>query len=151
MIDKTIIILGSVVLLLVLAAGGIIFYLNNEKAVSLTAVTEKNEYQMQDNLKIKIQNQSKKTICFSSCQPYTLENKEDNWKNYFDVSYCNEPNINKFCIEPLKLKAYEIDLNTVPDLKAGVHRIGLPVCVGCKANDPFREDKRFYSNEFLIK
>jgi len=29
--------------------------------------------------------------------------------------------------------------------------LAIPVCIGCKGEDPFKEDKRFYSNEFTVK
>lgn len=150
-VKKNLIILIGFILLII--AIGMIFSLEKNKSEknSLVAITHRNEYQMEEKIIVNIENKFKKRVCFSSCAPYTLENKENNWKDYFDPSYCTESNINKFCLEPLQVKAYEIDLRAVPDLKKGIHRIGLSVCIDCKGNESFREDKRFYSNEFSIK
>jgi len=113
----------------------------------ISIVTDKTEYEAGGNLKVKIKNNFGKQICFSSCYPYLLESKNEKWESY-KYTECQKFNGNGHCIETRGLKAYEL---TLPQVLAGLHRLVIPVCLGCKDNDLFREDKRFYSNEFLIK
>jgi hypothetical protein len=110
-------------------------------------VTDKDEYTAGENLKVKIKNNFGKQICFSSCYPYLLENKNKNWRNY-KYAKCQRFNGNDHCIRAGDLKAFEL---TLPEAIKGVHRLAIPVCIGCKESDTFREDKKFYSNEFTIK
>ena len=113
----------------------------------ITIVTDKEEYKPEDNLKVVIRNDSSQKICFSSCYPYYLEYKNEKWESYKYVG-CYSFNGNGFCIPAQKEKFFELTLPEVPD---GLHRLAIPVCVGCKSEDTFREDKRFYSNQFTIK
>lgn len=109
--------------------------------------TDKREYEAGGTLRVKIENTLKKQICFSSCYPYLLENKNENWESYEYIE-CQEFNGNGHCIKAGDLKAFEL---TLFEGIEGVHRLAIPICIGCKNEDSFREDKRFYSNEFIIK
>jgi hypothetical protein len=97
-------------------------------------------------LRIKIKNVSSKNVCFSSCYPYFLEKKDKEWKPY-SYEGCPKENINQFCLKPKETKVYEI----LGEKEKGIHRIVLPACLGCNAGEVFRNDKIFYSNEFIIK
>ena len=55
-------------------------YYKTPRAIALIR-TDKTEYQPGENLKIKIKNNFKEQICFSSCYPYLLEKKNGEWKN----------------------------------------------------------------------
>ncbi len=109
--------------------------------------TDKETYDKEGNLKIVIENDTKTSVCFSSCYPYLLEKNEGVWKAYF-YEECKTSNLNKICLEAGKVKAFQIRLNLI---KEGLHRIALPACVGCNIGEDFKEVGRFYSNEFIIK
>jgi hypothetical protein len=118
-------------------------------------LTDKTEYHQGESLKVNIKNNLIKNICFSSCYPYYLEREKSEpgsptkiWEIYL-YSKCDRENLNEKCIEPGKTKAFEINLSEY--VEVGFHRIALPVCVGCKVGEKFKESKRFYSNEFLVK
>jgi hypothetical protein len=115
--------------------------------LKLTVSTDKTEYDPGSVLKVVIQNNSRKNICFSSCYPYYLEKKDVNFQSY-PYPDCPKPNLSEPCVKPRQSKFFEIDL---PLLEAGLHRLAIPVCVDCKIKEDFREDTRFYSNEFTIK
>lgn len=120
-------------------------YQLEKRGVSI--VTDKNEYEAGGTLKVKIKNNFGKQICFSSCYPYLLENKNENWESY-KYAECQKFDGNDHCIKAGDLKAFEF---TLPKDVKGTHRLAIPICLGCKNENPFREDKRFYSNEFIIK
>ena len=110
-------------------------------------ITDKTEYEAGGNLKVKIKNNFSKQICFSSCYPYLLEKKNEKWESYKYVE-CQKFNGNGHCLKAGQLKAFEL---TLPKVSEGLHRLAIPICIGCKSEDIFREDKRFYSNEFTVK
>jgi hypothetical protein len=109
--------------------------------------TDKTEYETGGILKVKIKNNFGEQICFSSCYPYYLEIKNEEWKSY-KYAECQKLNGNGHCMKAGELKTFEL---TLPQTSDGLHRLTIPVCIGCKSEDTFREDKRFYSNEFTIK
>jgi len=116
-------------------------------SASLIITTEKAEYLAGDNLRLKIKNDSGKELCFSTCYPYFLERKEENWERYNYVE-CKQTNIHNGCIKSEKEKAFEL---TLPEVEAGLHRLVVPVCSEYKPEEGFKEETEFYSNEFLIK
>jgi len=71
----------------------------------------------------------------------------ENWKRYEYVE-CQKFNGNGYFINRKKEKAFETIL---PEVSEGIHRMVIPICIGCKDNDIFKEDKLFYSNEFEVK
>jgi hypothetical protein len=109
--------------------------------------TEKTEYKENDTLKLQVGSKLEQKICFSSCRPYYIERKNKEWQSVtFD--FCPEPSIVENCIEPKGVKAFQF---VVPLLEKGLHRISMPVCVGCSIGEKFREDEWLYSNSFLVK
>lgn len=110
-------------------------------------ITNKTEYETGEILRVKIQNKFWENICFSSCYPYYLEHKNKIWESYKYVG-CYRFNGNGFCVSAQKEKFFEL---TLPEVPTGLHRLAISVCIGCKSEDTFREDKRFYSNQFIIK
>jgi hypothetical protein len=115
--------------------------------VKVTIQTDKEKYPPGESLIVTINNNFRKNICFSSCYPYYLEKKDGEWISY-PYGKCKKFDITEICMKPNQVKAFEIQLNRA---KEGLHRIAVPACIGCHIVDFFREDKRFYSNEFLIK
>ncbi len=113
-------------------------------------LTDKKEYKQEESLRVKIQNNLiNKSICFSSCYPYYLEEKTGGKWSRFEYSSCDFPNVVENCIEPKKTKAFEIILPA--GLKEGVYRIVSGTCINCAVNSEFKETKWIRSNEFVIK
>ena len=136
-------------ILIILIGAGLIWqekkYSRNALCVSIK--TDKTEYQKGNILKLAISNNLRKNVCFSSCYPYLLERKDADWSEYI-YQQCPESDINQFCLTASQSKFFEINL---PDVNQGNHRLVVPVCVNCKDKDNFKEDNRFYSNEFIIQ
>ena len=119
-------------------------YVTNTE-VSIT--TDKKDYQKNSILKLAIRNNLAKSICFSSCYPYYLEKKDGGWDIY-SYSKCSDSDINDICLSANQSKFFEINLSFIA---AGLHRLAIPVCLNCKDKDSFKEDSKFYSNEFSVK
>ncbi len=126
-------------------------FANNFKKYSTTAsvsiVTQRKDYQNGEILELKITNNSGKKFCFSTCYPYLLEKKDKAWETYKYVE-CDRDNIHNGCIENGKEKGFEL---TLPKSISGLHRLAVPVCSECKEGETFKEESRFYSNEFIVK
>lgn len=139
------ILFGIIVLILVLG-------MSKESSVSkkeleVTVVTNKQEYKKgEDLLKVKIENTSEETICFSSCSPFYLQKKGDGYDG-FDYKECSD-DVAEICVDPSGVKAFAINL---PSRVGGEYLLAIPACVGCSARQKFREDQKIYSNEFIIK
>ena len=98
---------------------------------------------------MKIENNSREKICFSSCYPYYLENGNGQFKSY-GYGNCPKDDVVETCVESGQIKSFELVLGKM-EIKKGIHRIAVPACLGCVLQDNFRQDKFFYSNEFIIK
>ncbi len=109
--------------------------------------TDRTGYKLWEAPKIIIRNNLVKNICFSSCYPYFLEEKKENWKSCL-YGKCQKPDLVEKCIESNQVKAFELILSK---LEAGLYQIAVPVCIDCKVGQGFRESKRFYSNQFMVK
>jgi len=105
------------------------------------------EYDLAAEPIITIQNGLQKNLCFSECYRYYLEKKNGEWQSYL-YGDCQDPDLIKRCIEPGEAVGFALIID-FPE--PGLHRAALPVCLGCEIGDYFKEDQRFYSNEFLIK
>jgi len=116
---------------------------------TLSVNTYQKEYQIKENPRIKIDNNLTQTVCFSSCYPYYLERNNESLKSYTYPS-CPYADVAETCIKPRETKDFEILLDKVR-IEKGVHRIAIPVCIGCSLKENFRQDQFFYSNKFLIK
>ena len=156
---KKFLILAGVAILIILAIIILIMVAGCRQTAQLTSIniiTDKLEYEAEEVLKVKIENNSKKSICFSSCYPYYLEKKtcpdavegkEEKWETYSYIK-CLTDNLIERCVIPEEVKTFELIL---PLIDKGCHRLAVPVCVECNINETFREDKRFYSDEFIIR
>jgi hypothetical protein len=110
--------------------------------------TDKGEYKKEESIIVEIENKTNKQICFSSCYPYYLEKKDGNWKSYL-YDNCPKVDLTINCIKVKDKKFFQIeDLSYTQE---GIHRLAIPLCVGCNLVENFKESKRVYSNEFLIK
>lgn len=116
-------------------------------SASFLITTEKTEYLVGDNLRLKIKNNYGKELCFSTCYPYFLERKDQNWQRYSYVE-CNKINIHNGCIRNNQEKAFEL---TLPKVQSGVHRLVVPLCADCDLDENFQPELNFYSNEFIVK
>jgi len=142
--DILITLAGLIVLALIILA---VFLIPPDVPEGVNITTNAEEYSTGDVLKIKIENNLKESLCFSSCYPYAIEKKNGGWNSY-SYENCLENNLNESCIGSRQVKAFEL---IVPFIESGFHRLSIPACVGCSANESFREGQKFYSNDFLIK
>jgi len=145
---KTLILIVLIITLIIVAIGWLSWkgFKTKEEA---NVITYKTEYNKGENLKIKIDNNSKEQICFSSCYPYYLERNNGGFKSY-QYDNCPKDDIVETCLNPDEIKAFELILDKM-EINGGLHRVAIPACVGCAINEHFRKDKWFYSNEFNIK
>jgi hypothetical protein len=122
------------------------YYLFSPQQVLI--MTEKPVYSSQAELKLAIKNILPKKVCFSSCYPYYLEVKGEKWLRYNFEGNCSHEDLVNGCIEPDYGKFFLIDL---PDLNKGLHRIRIPLDISAETGEEFREDKAYYSNDFIIR
>lgn len=134
--------IGIIVIVAIILAVLFVF-----QGASVKITTDKKEYKAGDTLKVKIKNDSRENICFSSCYPYYWEKKKENWEDYHYVD-CPDNNLVDNCVNPKKVKAFEL---SIPVIDNGLHRLAIPACLGCNLQERFREDQRFYSNDFVIE
>ena len=147
-LSTKILILTGVLIMLVLGiiiANGLSIFKSPYLKVEIT--TDKAEYSKGEILLLTIKNNLEENLCFSSCYPYYLERKNQDWKSY-DYGMCNKANLAEKCINAGGFKTFEIDLSST---EKGSHRFTIPGCINCEINGQFTESKRFYSNEFEIK
>ena len=135
----SILIILAVVLILIMVVSG--------PKGEAKVITDKEEYQIGGTLKVKIENPLEEEVCFSTCYPYYLENKEEGWKSY-DYQSCQTENVVDSCVDPKEMISFEL---VVPEVKKGIHRLAIPACVGCRGGKEFIDKEWFYSNDFLIK
>lgn len=145
-------VIGAIIIILILAIISIILVMvfGSRKGIQpleVKVITDKIGYKIGDSLKVKIENNLEKEVCFSECYPYYLEKKGKTWESYNYVA-CFTANLVDSCVASKAVKAFEL---ISPSIKKGLHRIAVPVCIGCKGGESFKENQRFYSNEFIIK
>lgn len=137
-----IIILAAIILI------GIFYFPKFFRLQEVKITTDKTNYESEGGLKVNIENNLDKKICFSSCYPYYLERqKEGGWKEYAYLN-CSNPDLVDKCIDSGKVRAFSILL---PSVKEGSHRLAIPVCFICETGSDFKEESKFYSNEFIIR
>lgn len=138
------------VLLIFIFLSGVALYLQyGFKTEPIKAFTEKKTYSAGEELKVEIKNNTKKTVCFSSCYPYFMQTDGGSWGNYA-YSECGKANLVEACVDSNGLKAFGISLNE-EFVKPVMQRLAIPACIGCAIGEQFRVDKILYSNEFEIK
>lgn len=144
--DITIIIVGLVILaVLILVAYFIGGKEGKEEIISV--ITDKEEYNSGDSLKVKIANNTEERFCFSSCHPYYIEKRDGEWVSY-KYEDCPEEDKVDSCVDPKEIKAFEL---TIPPLEKGAHRLMIQACAGCSSNELFTKEKELFSNQFIIK
>lgn len=143
--DFLLIIAGFIILSIIITLSFVIP--RNAKIEGVKINTDNSDYSVGDKLRIRIENNLEEKICFSSCYPYYFEKNEGAWNNY-RYKECSKEDIISECIDSKDIKAFELE---IPAVKTGIHRIALPACIGCNFDNPFNENNRFYSNDFMIK
>ena len=138
--------------LIILSFIVIIFYVfsvaqNKYNLKNISVLTDKGEYEIGEELKVKIKNSTDETLCFSSCYPYYIERKDGVWDRY-RYQNCPKENITDKCVDPHEVKAFEL---TIPELIRGNHRLSIGACINCGLNEIFKADKNLISNQFIIK
>ena len=142
--EDLIIITAGVVLLIIIF---LVSYIFPKEKEGVAIILDNSNYSVGDKMKLKIENNSDSSICFSSCYPYYIEKMDGEWKKY-NYQECQKENLVYSCIASNNKKAFEID---VPKINKGEHRIALPACMNCVLNDLFIENNIFYSDIFKIK
>lgn len=142
--DILIILAGLVLLGLIILAA---FLIPSDVPEEVNIITDAKEYGIGDVLKVKIENNLKESICFSSCYPYNIEKENGEWSSYH-YENCLDSNLNESCIGSREVKAFEL---VIPSIEAGSHRLGISACIGCSTDEVFEQGQKFYSNNFLIK
>lgn len=148
---KNVLIIATIILIIIIVFIAIFYFLpeqeKNEETINV--LTNKEEYEPGEILKVKIENETENRICFSSCYPYYIQkrNGERQWKDY-QYEDCTNEDVVENCIEPKEIKAYEI---TVPNINEGEHRLLINACVGCNLKQKFEKNKNLISNYFIIK
>ncbi len=133
MISKKHILILSIIIISV----GFVFYELTAKDIEITLRKEG------EDLKIQITNRKQEPICFSSCYPYFLEKKEEEWNSY-QYDRCPEEDIIETCILPGGKRAFLL----LAEIEEKTHRISIPFCSLCKEGDVFKEEGKIYSQEF---
>ncbi len=142
--DILVILAGLIVLGLITLA---VFLIPPKAPEEVNIITDAKEYGRGDVLKVKIENNLKENICFSSCYPYNIEKKNGEWSSY-SYEDCLDSNLNENCIDSRQVKAFEL---IVPSIDVGFHRLGISACIGCDVDEIFEQGQKLYSNDFLIK
>ncbi len=138
----------ALLFLVLVVSGGIFWFIGLNEKKSLVVVTDKNGYVSSGELKLKVENSMGKEICFSSCYPYSIQDKGDGWGNYAYTG-CDKEDTISTCVGSKGVKAFAISLGNF-SLGYDYYRLAIPACIGCAVGDKFRADETFYSNEFLV-
>lgn len=140
------IVLGVIILI-----GAIWLWQINSSPVKV--ITEKKEYQKEEALRIKIENNLENRVCLSSCYPYYVQVKEDSEASLYKYGPCPVEDKISTCIEPKSVVAREIKFpEDHPYLEPGkTYRLIIPACIGCIEGESFIEKTFFQSNQFKVK
>jgi len=124
-----------------------LFVWKSYQPYDILAVTNNTKYALEEPLRVRFENKTEKTFCFSTRVPYYIEIKEGfRWKSYPYALISAEDVVLK-CMKPGDTKIFELSLFG----KEGVHRLVIPICLGCEMGDEFKEDRRIYSTVFVVK
>lgn len=140
--DIIIVIAGLAILAAIIVAS---YLLPGEEDVRV--LTDKEEYALGEDLKVKIDNDSGDKLCFSTCYPYYLERKDGDWTSYKYIDCPEEDKVDS-CVDPDQVRAFELK---IPPVDKGIHRLMIQACVGCETNEVFKKEKELISNQFIIK
>jgi len=144
-----IIVLFVIMLFLVLLASNFLNNLPRKQQKQLSVATDLTEYSLGEFPVLTVKNDLSETVCFSECYRYYLEKGGEAWEGYL-YGECKEPDLIKTCLAPEEKTNFELVID-LPEPECGPHRVALPVCLNCQTGEEFKENQRFYSNEFLIK
>ena len=144
-----IIILFVIMLVVVALASTLLNSLSRKELIQLSVSTDLTEYSLGDFPVLTVKNNLNETLCFSECYRYYLEKKGEVWESY-RYGECLEPDTIEKCLSPEEETSFELIID-LPKPEPGLHRVALPVCLTCQTAAEFKEDQRFYSNEFLIQ
>ena len=70
-----------------------------------------------------------------------------NWQDY-KYADCKAPDVTAECIQDKEFKKFRLTLENVD---AGINRLMIPVCLGCRVGQEFRQDQAIYSNSFEVR
>jgi len=141
------IILIAILAFIIFGIIGLILW-KNYQLKEIDIITDNTKYGRGDYLRVRIDNKKEDVICLSTRIPYYFQIKSGvSWQEYNYKNLGDQDLIIK-CIDPGKFKIFEL---VVPSVESGIHRLSIPACISCNLGKAFREDKRFFSNMFIIE
>ena len=148
---KKFLIIAFMIIILIMVVVIVSYVIPEEQGAKdlVIILTDKQEYESGENLRVKIENNTKERVCFSSCYPYYIQkmNGDKQWKDY-QYEDCTNDNLVEDCVDSKNVKAFEF---TVPRIDQGEHRLIIGACVGCNLRQSFERHKNLISNNFIIK
>lgn len=136
-------------ILVLIAIGVIAFYGGQRSTQSDVSVKlSKQIYSKGEQVRITVRNNTLEQICFSSCYPYYLQRKDEDWKSY-NYPDCPEKNLSIPCITSGETKQFEFTLEE--SLPSELHRIAIPIDKNGERGEEFGENKKVYSEPFDVK
>lgn len=137
-----------VVLILVVIGILVFFWERQMSRPEFGVELSKQTYDKGEEVRITVQNNSTKQVCFSSCYPYYLQAEKGAWQSY-NYPDCPEEDLNVSCITSGGTKEFEFTLEG--NIETELHRVAIPVNEEGKAKEAFEEDKKVYSEPFDVK
>lgn len=127
----------------------VLWLMFSPKPAKVMVATDRNDYRTGDSLEVSFKNELDKQVCFSACYPYYVE-KKDGVGIWTPYSYdgCQESDAASGCIAAKSGKKFVL---TLDEIKPGLNRLKIPVCIGCSDGQAFKSDSVIYSNNFEIK
>ena len=131
---------------IVLLLAGFFFFFFDKGGIEVSV--DKAEYMEDDEMLVTIKNDFwGKEICLSSCYPYFLQRKADDWSEYKYKDCIFEDKIVE-CLSPKKTKTFR---TSIPSVAQGAYRVSLPFCCDCNLGMIFKEEGRSNSGLFRIR
>ncbi len=124
------------------------FLLPNNLKSPVALSLDKGSYEMGENIKIKLTNESTEMVCFSSCYPFYVESSGDRGWERYQYKSCEHEDQADFCLNGGEMKAFEL---IKPVDLIGKHRLTLPACISCNSQSLFRPNIWIYSGAFMVQ
>jgi len=136
-------------ILALLLIGVVAFYWGQRsKQGDISTRLSKQIYNRGEEVRLTIRNNTFQQACFSSCYPYYLQKKNEEW-SFYNYPNCPDQDSNLPCISPGEKKTFSFDLEK--KIESGIHRIAIPINKKGKKGEEFAEDKKVYSDPFDVK
>ena len=124
-----------VVIVFMIGAFGVIEWIvwESYQNYELSIATDSTKYQSKEALRVRIENNSEDSFCFSSQIPYYLERKKGlAWISYkYSEALEKKKNLIIRCVDSREVKAFKLYLFG----EEGLHRLTILMCINCKIGD----------------